>query len=154
MNPAERILLTFWIGGMWTVGYLVVPTLFQMLDSRMLAGAIAGRLFTILSYIGILSAMVLIAGQLFRSPVPWKRNWRLGVLVLMLLILIIGQFGLQPQMAALKAQGLTDPAIAARFGRLHGISSALFLVNSLLGLGLVIFGLKTEKVGAADSPRL
>jgi len=44
-------------------------------------------------------------------------------------------------MAALKDAGLTDPANAARFGRLHGISSALFLVNSLLGLALVIFGL-------------
>jgi len=141
MHAVERILLTLWIGGMWTVGYVVVPTLFQMLDSRILAGAIAGRLFTLTSGIGILSAVVLIAAQLFRAAVSWRRNWRLGVLAGMLIILLIGQFGLQPQMAALKAAGLADPANAAAFGRLHGISSVLFLINSLLGLVLVIFGL-------------
>ncbi len=145
MHAGERILLTLWIGGMWIVGYVVVPTLFDMLDSRILAGAIAGRLFTILSFIGILAAIVLIAGQFLRAPVPWRRNWRLGVLAGMLVILLIGQFGLQPQMAALKAAGLADPANAAAFGRLHGIASALFLVNSLLGLVLVVFGLGARR---------
>ncbi len=152
MHAGERILLTLWIGGMWTVGYVVVPTLFDMLDSRILAGAIAGRLFTIISGIGILSAVVLIAGQLLWASVPWRRNWRLGVLAGMLVILLIGQFGLQPQMAALKAAGLADPASAAAFGRLHGISSALFLVNSLLGLVLVIFGLG-ERAASKGSRR-
>ncbi|MEO6697586.1 MAG: hypothetical protein ABIN45_06265, partial [Gammaproteobacteria bacterium] len=61
----------------------------------------------------------------------------------------IGEFMLQPMMQALKAatpQGFVPgSAEAARFGMLHGISSTLFLVTSLLGLALVVFGLSRDK---------
>ena len=61
-------------------------------------------------------------------------------MIFMLLILIIGEFILQPMMADLKKSGLLEgSAEAASFARLHGISASLFLVQSLLGLGLVVF---------------
>ena len=41
----QRIILTFWIGGMWAVGYLVVPVLFQQLPTPQMAGDLAGTLF-------------------------------------------------------------------------------------------------------------
>ncbi len=147
MNHAigERILLTLWIGGMWTVGFVVAPTLFQMLDDRMLAGELAGRLFTIMSFIGLAVGSLLLLGQLFGRAVPWRRNWRAGLLIGMLLIIVIGEFVLQPMMAELKATGLAAGSAAAqRFGMLHGIASTLFLINSLLGLGLVVFGLDSR----------
>jgi hypothetical protein len=34
------------------------------------------------------------------------------------------------------------PAVLTQFGRLHGIASLLFLANSVLGLVLVIFGIR------------
>ncbi len=141
-NISERLLLTLWIGGMWTVGYIVTPTLFHMLDDRMVAGRIAGQLFTILSYIGLLSGTVLLLAQWLKSTGNKLQNWRLWVLLVMVVIVLLGQFVIQPMMVELKSAGLVPGShAAASFGRLHGISSILFMVNSLLGLVLVIFGL-------------
>ena len=139
----ERLLLTLWIGGMWSVGYIVAPTLFSMLDDRTLAGAVAGQLFTIMSYVGLVAATVLLSAQCYRSEMVWHRNWRVWVLLLMLLLIVIGEFYLQPLMAELKSAGLSEGSeYARRFGQLHGVASALFVINSLLGLGLVVFGLR------------
>ena len=139
----ERLLLTLWIGGMWSVGYIVAPTLFSMLDDRALAGAVAGQLFTIMSFIGVVAAPVLLSAQLYHAETVWQRNWRVWVLLLMLLLIVIGEFYLQPLMAELKSGGISEGSNnARRFGQLHGLASVLFLINSLLGLGLVVFGLR------------
>jgi hypothetical protein len=139
----ERILLTLWIGGLWSVGYIVAPTLFAMLNDRSLAGAVAGQLFSIMSYLGLVAGGVLLSAQFYRAESLWYRNWRIGVLLLMLLVIVIGQFYLQPLMAELKTAGLSEGSDnARRFGQLHGVASVLFLINSLLGLGLVVFGLQ------------
>jgi len=46
-----------------------------------------------------------------------------------------GHFGLAPAMEALRAGGLEPgTAEAARFGRLHGIASALHVAVAVLGL--------------------
>lgn len=140
---SERILLTFWIGGMWTVGYIVAPTLFAQLEDRALAGAVAGQLFSIMSYIGLLAALILISGQVYYAKSRWRQNWRLWSLLVMLLIIVIGEFYLQPLMADLKQAGITEGSDNARqFAQLHGVASALFVINSLLGLILVVFGLR------------
>ncbi len=145
----ERILLTLWIGGMWSVGYIVAPTLFALIDDRGLAGAVAGQLFTIMSYIGLLAATVLISAQCYRAEMIWHHNWRIWVLLLMLLLIAIGEFYLQPLMAELKSAGISEGSDnARRFGQLHGIAAVLFLVNSLLGLGLVVFGLRPSTASA------
>jgi len=135
---SEKILLTIWIGGMWAVGYIVAPVLFQMLD-KSVAGNVAGQLFTILSYIGIFSAVALIINLLMQQGFA-KNHWQLWVLLAMLSLILIAEFVLQPMMAELKAQGVTVDN-KAEFGRLHGIASVLFLMNSLAGLALVVFGL-------------
>jgi len=144
---SERILLTLWIGGMWTVGYIVAPTLFAMLADRTLAGAVAGQLFSVMSYIGLLSAGILLSSQCYRTKAAWRQNWRIWILIMMLLLIVIGEFYLQPLMAELKQAGLQAGSDNARqFGQLHGVASALFVINSLLGLGLVVFGLRPTTV--------
>lgn len=135
---SEKLLLTIWIGGMWAIGYIVAPVLFQMLD-KPVAGNVAGQLFTIVSYIGIFSAVALIINILLQQGFNFQ-HWQLWTLIIMLLVIFIGQFVLQPMMVELKVVGLTA-ANAAQFGRLHGIASVLFLINSLAGLVLVITGL-------------
>lgn len=137
----ERILLTLWVGGMWTVGYIVAPVLFKLLEKQQ-AGMVAGQLFTVMSYIGLFCAVFLIMGQVI--PSFTVNNWRLWTLLGMLLIVIIGQFVLQPMMAELKATGLEGEA-AKQFGRLHGVASILFMINSIAGLTLVISGLSASK---------
>lgn len=138
VSVGERLLLTVWAGAMWTVGYIVAPTLFAVLDDRHLAGMLAGKLFGIVAYLGLACGVLLLVGQVMRSG--WK-GWRVYALLVMLALTAVGEFLLQPWMAALKAQGGTA---ADRFAMLHGVSSTLFLIVSLLALALVAFGLASD----------
>lgn len=134
-SVSERILLTLWVGGMWTTGYMVAPILFTTLDDRQLAGMLAGQMFTVMSYIGLVCGTLLLIGSLYRAGF---KHWRTLLLILMLALVCVGQFVLQPMMAELKAQGLAEGSVAAAsFGRLHGVASILFLIASLAGLVLV-----------------
>jgi len=138
LRYGEQVLLTLWVGSLWAIGYLAVPILFASLDERMLAGMLAGKMFSAVSYIGLgcgtaLLAMALATGSRgFRDP-------RALLPALMLALVAVGEFVLQPMMAELKLQGLVEgSAAAARFGMLHGIASLLYLVNSVCGLVLLL----------------
>jgi len=134
LPAAERILLTLWVGALWVTGFMVAPLLFAELDDRALAGSVAGSLFTVTSYLGLLCGVLLliINGLTFRAT-----NWRAVVIVIMLVLVVIGQFVITPMVADLRVQGLSE---SARFGQLHGIASVLFLITSVLGLVLVAAG--------------
>ena len=140
-RTSERILLTIWVGGMWAIGYIVAPVLFQMLD-KPTAGLVAGKLFTVISYVGLFSAVFLIINVLVKQGIS-KRHWQLWLLVVMLLVIFVGHFGIQAKMAELKEVGLSAETLV-KFGRLHGIASILFLFNSIAGLALVISGLERK----------
>jgi hypothetical protein len=137
----ERIVLTLWVGGLWAIGYLAVPVLFSMLNDRQLAGELAGKMFSIISMIGLVFGVLLLVGAVYRAGDKWLRAWRVWMLSAMLAFIAVSFFVLQPMMQDLKAHGLVEGSVqAASFGRLHGISSILYLTTSLLGLGLVIAG--------------
>ncbi|HFQ14321.1 MAG TPA: DUF4149 domain-containing protein [Gammaproteobacteria bacterium] len=139
MQNIERILLTLWVGGMWAIGYLAVPVLFAMLEDRMLAGMLAGRMFSLLNLLGLFCGGALLAMQLWQRGRALLRDWQGWLLPGMLLVILAGEFILQPQMAALKLAGLEGERLQ-QFRLLHGISSLLFLGNSLAGLWLVFRG--------------
>lgn len=144
---SERILLTIWIGGMWAIGFIVAPTLFSIIDDRALAGTIAGRLFLIINFIGIFCSVTLLSAQIiqFGKKCLAKTHWQNWVLILMLFIILTGQFVLQPMMSEMREVGLVGE-VARDFGRLHGVSFTLFLINSLGGLVLIVFGLNRNKL--------
>lgn len=136
-SAGERILLSLWVGALWAIGYLAVPTLFSSLDDRILAGMLAGKMFTGVSFIGLGcgSALLISFWMQFTQPL---RERRVQLLIAMMVLVFIGEFVLQPQMAALKAEGLiAGSGAAARFGVLHGIASLLYLVNAVTGLVLL-----------------
>jgi len=138
----ERILLTFWVGGLWITGLVFAPVLFGNFE-RLLAGDIAGRLFTAVSQAGLVCGVTLLALAAWRAGKGVWRDWRAAVLVLMLLILVVGEYGIAARMRELKLLALIEADAAAHqagFGRLHGLSSALYLLECLLGLLLVVFG--------------
>jgi hypothetical protein len=136
------ICAALWVGGMWVVGYLAVPVLFQTLPDRQLAGLLAGKMFTVMAYVGIGCALYLLAYQSRLSGTSLWKQKSAWVIAAMLLLLLIGQFGIQPVMADLKAQALPldvmHSALSEKFKALHGVSSILYLVQSLLGIALLI----------------
>jgi hypothetical protein len=138
LQHGEQVLVTLWVGSLWAIGYLAVPTLFAALDDRMLAGMLAGKMFTAVSFIGLGCGTALLAMAVMASP-RFPKDRRVLLLGLMLLLVLIGEFVLQPAMAELKAQGLVEGSgAAARFGLLHGVASLLYLLNSICGLLLLL----------------
>lgn len=137
----ERIVLTVWVGSLWAIGYLAVPVLFNFLDDRVLAGGLAGEMFRIVNALGLVCGAVLLAGALASGGLSGLRAWRPILIALMMIVAAVILFVLQPQMAALKAEAAAAGAeLAPAFGRMHGISSALYLLASVLGVFLVANG--------------
>lgn len=146
MLARVRILVaTLWAGSLWTIGFIVAPTLFATLSDRVLAGNIAGSMFRAEAWLSIACALVLLA-LLQWSPgaLELRRRRLLGALVLsMLVCALLSHFGISPLMAELKAQaqgssGLMDEAMRSRFGMLHGVSTVIFAVQSVLA-GVLIW---------------
>lgn len=137
-----HLAITLWVGSLWGVGFLAVPVLFTAQPDKMLAGMLAGKMFTLVAYLGMACAVYLLAWFGARAGRRAPRDPLFLIVAGMLLLVLIGQLGLQPQMEALKA--LAHPAdvmhsvYASRFDRLHHIATALYVVKSLLGAALVL----------------
>jgi len=140
----EVVLQTLWIGGVWVIGYVVAPILFASLDERRLAGELAGHMFTAINYIGLGCGTLLLAFALLKPNRPLFKDLRVIALLLMLLLIVVSAFVLQPMMQELKLAGIVSGSeSAAQFGRLHGVSSVLYLATSLLGLFLLLYRRRT-----------
>jgi len=138
----QSIAATLWVGAIWGIGYIVAPLLFSRLGDRALAGLIAGKLFSLIAWVGIACAiylllfrMVRFGGGVFKQGVFW-------IVLLMLALVCAGEFGVQPIMAALKEEALPkqvmESVLRDRFSAWHGVSSVLYIIQSLLGAGLVV----------------
>ena len=137
------IVITLWAGGIWAIGYIAAPILFSSMGDRQLAGMVAGKLLALVGWIGLGSATYLLVflvtrwgGQVFKRAVFW-------LVLLMALLAAASQFGIQPLMAQLKADALPrevmESVLRDRFAVWHGISSILYLMQSGLGLWLVVW---------------
>jgi len=134
--------ITVWVGGLWGIGYIAVPVLFRTLPDKMQAGLLAGNMFTLVGYIGITCAIYLLVYHLRESGKAAIGQLVFRVVVAMLLLGMVIQFGIQPIMSDLKAQALPTDVMhrsyASQFRMLHGVSSILYLLQSLLGAVLVV----------------
>lgn len=136
------LLTTAWVGSLWAIGYLAVPVLFYAQPDKQLAGMLAGQMFSLVAYLGMVCGMYLL---IQRISVSGRESFRLAlfwVVTAMFLITLVFQCGIQPVMADLKLQALPldvmHSAFADRFRMLHGVSSILYLIQSLLGAFLIL----------------
>jgi len=141
-NYLAAIAITLWVGGLWTIGGMVAPTLFATLSDRQLAGMLAGKLFTLMAYVGIGCGVYLLIYRLANDGMRAFKQWFFWIVLAMLVLTLIGHFGVQPIIQSLKVEGgaasVMESVVASRFARWHGIASILFLMQSLLGLTLVL----------------
>lgn len=138
-----RIFVVVWVGGLLAIGYLAAPVLFASLNDRTLAGEVAGKLFALIGWAGLAAGSYL---SLFLIG-----RWRAAVFkraVFWLVLLMLGMtaaqlFGIQPLMAQLKLDALPrevmESVLRDRFATWHGVASILYLMESLLGLWLVVW---------------
>ena len=136
------IAVTAWVGSLLAIGFIAAPLLFARIADRAVAGALAGDMFIFAAWVGLASGdyltlyLLLVKGwRAFQSGVFW-------IVLLMLALAAAGHFGVQPILAQLKADALPrqvmESALRDRFATWHGVSSALYLVQTLLGIALVV----------------
>jgi hypothetical protein len=133
-----------WVGSFITIGFLVVPVLFSSLGDRQVAGMVAANLFKTTAYIGVaLSTFLMVmVNNLVRQGCDHYRIIR-WILLGMLSCTVGAAFIIIPWMNTLRDQALylglsvRESINAALFSRLHGVSSALFMIQAFLGLALV-----------------
>lgn len=141
ITQLSPLLVTLWVGALWMTG-ITAYVLFQQVADRQLAGQIAGKLFTLVSYIGLASGACLMLSKIatdgfvaFKQSVFW-------LVVLMWVLVCIGQFGIQPLLAQLKASALPNDVMqsvfASRFKHWHGIASIAYVIECILGIWLVL----------------
>ncbi len=133
--------IAVWVGGLWAIGYLAAPVLFYNLDDRALAGMLAGKMFAVMAWVGIVCGTWLLLFRFMRFGGGALKQVFFWIAALMLLLTLAGHFGIQPVMARLKEAALPTDVMESlfrdRFATWHGIASAVYLVQSLLGLALV-----------------
>ncbi len=135
------IVVALWAGGLWIIGALVAPTLFRHAPDRQIAGALAGEMFSGMAWIGAACGLYLLVFQLGHVGLGALRRWFFWVVVLMLLLGLAGQFGVQPILASLKEQALPREVMESvfrdRFATWHGVASILYLIESALAILMV-----------------
>lgn len=122
MSRAAFLLIAFWAGSLWTVCGIVAPSLFAVLEERHLAGQLAARFFLIETWIGVAVGAVLLglsfSGKLELPARPF--------VVVAALLPLASHLLLGPLMEKARLAG-----DMARFGILHGVAGACFLIACL-----------------------
>ena len=135
------VLLVAWVGGLWAIGYIAAPTLFTHLADKQLAGNLAGALFQWIAYVGIIAGVYLLIYRLGQEGFAALKGGFFWAVLLMLAMTLVQRYGFQPIMESLKEQALPsavmESAFRSRFAAWHGISSIVYLIQSVIGLWLV-----------------
>jgi hypothetical protein len=136
------IAVTLWAGALWAIGFIAAPIVFIALEDRALAVALAGKMFAIVAYIGMGCGVYLVLFRLIRQGVLSLRQSFFWIVVLMLLLTLLGHFGAQPILEAVKnftvPRAVMEGILQERFASWHGVYSALYVVESVLALVLVV----------------
>ncbi len=135
------ILIALWAGALWLSG-LNAYLLFERLHDTQMAGMLAGQLFSAVSYIGMVSGIYLVIFRVFQfGTSAFKQAFFWAVLV-MLLLVMAGHYGIQPILESLKNQALPSDVMqsvfADRFKTWHGVASVAYLIECLLAVVMVL----------------
>jgi len=119
-----RVLITLWAGSLWSVVW-IAAALFRYVGDRHTAGFIAGRLFSVETYLGLAVAALALL-------LPNRGRFRFGFLAVALLA--SNEWIFKRAMNAAQAHG---SALGLGFGAWHGVSALLYLAACLAVLVLV-----------------
>ncbi|MGH8671699.1 MAG: DUF4149 domain-containing protein [Burkholderiales bacterium] len=148
LEPLALLAASLWVGGLWAVGFIAAPTLFTLLVDKSLAGLLVGRMFSITAYLGLMCGTLLLANGFAKYGLGAVKKLGFWVVVAMLVLSVIGHFGIAPLLAGLKSQPvaarIVDGVTAPRFAHWHGIASALYVIQSALGVALLLLTVRAK----------
>lgn len=141
-DASYLIVLTLWAGALWAIGYIAAPVLFSSLDDRLMAGMLAGKMFSVVGWLGLGCGAYLLFFMLLRLGGGAVKRAVFWLVFLMLVMAAAQLFGLQPLIAQLRSESvpreLVEAATRSRFATWHGVASVLYLVQSLLAVFAVL----------------
>ena len=136
--------LVAWIGGLIFFAFVLAPTVFSVLPNTHLAGNVVRSALSKLHWIAIVSGIIFLISSLLLSRItggtPHLFAPRNILIVLMLILTSISQFGIMPRMDKLRATIGDFASVAAnnpakiQFDSLHVWSTRVEGVVLLLGL--------------------
>jgi hypothetical protein len=137
--------LIVWLGGLIFFAFVVAPAAFSVLPTRHLAGNVVTRSINGLHWIGIIAAIVYLLCSIIYARIGTGTTHvfavRNVILILMLALTLISQFGIVPRMDGLRASIAEidavppDNPIRMQFDALHVWSTRV--EGGVLLLGLV-----------------
>jgi hypothetical protein len=145
--------LAIWLGGIIFFAFVLAPTVFSVLPTRNLAGMVVSRSLARLHWIGLFSGVAylifsLVLSRLGGSFQPFALRHLL--VVLMIALVLIAQFGISGKMNQLRADmGVIDSVSQddprrLEFNRLHVWSTRA--EGAILFLGLAVLFLTTRRL--------
>lgn len=141
LRKLSLVVITLWVGGLWMTG-ITASFLFDTISDRSLAGSVAGQLFTTISYIGLACGIALLIERFIQYQSASIKQSYCWVVVAMLLLILVGQFGIQPLLAQIKVNALPmdvmNSEYAGSFAAWHGVAGVVYLVECLFGVALVL----------------
>jgi hypothetical protein len=147
----ETIVLALWLGAALLFVAVVAPAAFAALPTRMLAGAIVGRVLPVLFLSGVLVGLLIMLVEWRVSSHRAVTGRMVGGFVTVVSC-AIAQFAIAPRIEVLRGQigGSLDslPAADARrmaFGRLHGLSAALLGIAMLAVLSALALAVGAQR---------
>jgi len=146
--------LVVWVGGVIFLSFGEAPTAFGVLPSRHMAGTVVGRSLTILHWMGLIAGVVYLVSSMAYSQMARGAAHPLAarnvLIVLMLLLTAVSQFGITPRMVALRTSfvdidkvPVDDPG-RVEFNALHQWSERM--EGGVLLLGLVVVYLTARQL--------
>ncbi len=121
-HRAAVMLAALWWGSLTGLGFVVVPLLFKHLVTPAVAGAMAAKLFTAQTWLGIACAMLLllICNKKDASVHDLSAQPAMKFIVAGLLLAVLVEFGLSPRIVNARAEG-------GNLKLWHGLGSAMYL---------------------------
>ena len=134
-NSFRNILTTLWVGGMWVIGVVAAPILFDSVD-KSVAGMLAGKLFHAIGWIGMVAGSYLAMWHIWEEGLRALRSMRFWLIIAMLVCTLVNQFAVFPIIAGIKpaVSNATEGMFGGGLSSWHTISSLIYLIQSLLGL--------------------
>jgi hypothetical protein len=140
--------LVVWIGGIAFFAFVLAPTVFSVLPTRHLAGAVVTRSLTSLHWIGMVSAVVFLCSSMLHRYLAQGSAQPLAarhlLVMAMFVLTLFSQFYILRHMSELRSRmgeidkvAVEDP-LRVEFNRWHVWSTRVEGTVFLLGLAVVV----------------
>jgi hypothetical protein len=140
MNSLRTIIITLWIGSLWTMALTVIPTLFGQLDQKQ-ALEITQRILNPITWIGFACVSFVLIDMLLCNGLKKLKDSLFWITTSILGCHLVQFFVVTPVIQNLRKNGIveqTTGVLSGGFDTWHAISTSIFILQCILGVVFII----------------